>query len=169
MLIRDLENIILKYADIKTTNFDNNYKHSFTPRRRWSSYMNYCNLCKKYKCEKMATLDIKFYQIKLSFVMENVLNRDNYTRYHYKNFQRILTNSPIVPEKDDITKYGWVTNSLYIDEYWMNENRINEEEDIRSDRIRFYEFMEENFMYIEERCMNFCKRCRMENRKIKLE
>lgn len=143
ILIRDLLNIVNDYADIKDC-------------------CNRCNICNKYKNEKMRVLDIVFYEIKLSFILDRVFNKG--MSRDYSNFEKIVSSSKIM--SNDYSSYGWVTNSLDIEEYWYKEKNQN---NYSLNRLEYYEFLNDNFILLEERCVTVCDSCKTDNRKIKLD
>lgn len=153
-MIPDLNNIVLEFAKIKK---DKN------------KYLNYCNKCYKYKCEEMKNVDLMFYQIKLSFVLEKV--------FHGaidKHFQEILKNSEIQttllePSSYSMDRFGWVTNSMEMENYWYKINNLRTVEDIMMNRPSYLEFITENFIFIGDRNFCFCSECWLNGKKIKLD
>lgn len=139
-MIPVLDNIVLEYANIKK---DNN------------SFLNYCNRCNKHKHKKMKNVDVIFYQIKLSFILTHVFSNTSMK----PAFKRIIQRSEIQTTVLDLERYGWVTNSLDIDNYWFSLSGINTIEDIRKNRSNYLEFINNNFELIEERNINFCDEC----------
>ena len=150
MLIQDIRNIVLEYADIKNDN---------------GEFLNYCNLCKTYKKEKMICLDLIFYQIKLSFILDSFFNES----IKEISFEKIISKSSILPEDGKIHRYGWVTNSLYIEDYWYSLHNMRSIDDLIMLRLDYVEFLNKNFLLLEERCMNICKSCKEQDRKIKID
>lgn len=143
MLIPDLENIVLEYANIKKIN---------------NKYLNKCNLCSEYKKQYMKSLDLGFYLINLSFVWNKY-----YNHFQDTNFQKMLEFCEITE-----TMTGFVINSLYIEEYWL-KNKKNSIEDILCNRIEYYDFLSNNFEFIEKRNLNICNKCLISKKKIKYE
>lgn len=140
-MIQDLENIIFKYANVK-------------------DFSNKCDLCKKFKHQKMLTLDIIFYQIKLSFILDHLFD----SKFKEKSFQQIMNNVEFVKSDDTVmNRYGWVTNSYYIDTFY------NREFGTKQSRLDYYTFLNKNFDFIEERNMNICMKCKNDDRKIKID
>ena len=146
-MLFDIENIILEYANIK---------------REDDEYINYCNLCKKHKLLDMKCMDIEFYEIKISFIFDTLF--DSFYIKNYSNFQSLILNSDI-EECENYNRLIWITNSLYIEEFWEEEK--NTEENTISNRIKYREFLDKNFIYLERRAINICDKC--ENKKIKLD
>lgn len=149
MLIPDLKKIVLDFAKIK--NEDKTYK-------------NYCHRCCEFKCQSMKNLDIMFYQIKLSFILDKVFSPGT-----SNEFQEIIQNSDIQTDKHDHKRYGWVTNSIDIENYWYKSNNIVTVEDIIINKITYLEFINNNFEFIEERNINFCDKCWLNGKKIKMD
>lgn len=144
-MINDLINIIFEYADI------NDYYHK-------------CNLCKIYKKEPMKVLDILVYQMKLSFILEYLGRSANLV--NYSNFEQIINTSDVLPDPSgDYSRYGWVTNSLLIEEFWHKENG----NDTFGDRLGYYEFLSKNFIFLEDRTILVCKKCIFDKKKIKID
>ena len=154
MMIPDLNNIVLEFAQIK---------------RSKNRYLNYCNRCYKYKCEKMKNIDILFYQIKLTFILEKIFHGGDINA----EFQEIIQRSDIQPfknENNDIIKTsGWVANSIDIENYWFKLHNLKTVEDIIMYRSNYLEFVNENFEFLEERNINFCDKCWLDGKKIKLD
>lgn len=128
-----LYNIIFEYADVKKDE---------------DKFLNCCNQCGTYKHQKMMNIDIRFYQIKLSFILEHVFSTSSLIK---PAFQRIIERSEIQTTRFDHTRYGWITNSIDIDNYWFSLRHIN--------RRNYIEFVNNNFDFIEERNINFCNNC----------
>ena len=142
-MIPDLENIILKYASIS---------------KQKDKYHNYCNKCKTHKCEKMININLSFYKINLSFILQNFYDE---TIHNKASFQKIIRDSEILPLENESYTYGWVTNSMIIKEYW-DANNIDNAYD-------YFKFVDDNFEFLEQRNINFCTKCWITNRKIKLD
>ena len=146
----------MEYAQIKKCN---------------QKYFNYCNRCHKYKYEEMKNADIIFYQIKLSFVLDKVFHGNIDSA-----FQEIITKSEIQPFSDGniiddggIKRSGWITNSMDIENYWFKVNNLITVQDIIMNRSSYLEFINENFELLEERSINFCNKCWLSGKKIKLD
>jgi hypothetical protein len=151
ILIPELKKIVLEYALIKNENDD---------------YLNYCNLCKEYKNERMCCNDLIFYQIKVSFILDTFFINNSIKEIA---FEKIINNSSILPEDGMINKYGWVTNSMYIEDYWFSINNIIRIDEMRMLRLDYLDFLNDNFVFLEERCVTICKQCKDEKRKIKID
>ena len=145
-MIEDLINIVLKYADIK------------------DDYYNKCNLCKIYKKESMKLLNISVYQMKLSFILHYLDRSTNLL--NYSNFEQIINTSEVVTDASgDYGRYGWVTNSLLIEEFWHKENGNN----TFGDRLAYYDFLTNNFVFLDDISILICKKCIFDKKKIKLD
>ena len=140
MIPIELENMICEYANIKMDK---------------KGIYNYCNLCKNYKSEPMLCLDIMFYQINISFILNSFFNKDI-------KFMDMMNKSEILPRgEEDMNRYGWVINSIELDEWY--------EQNVNGTRLDYYEFLNKHFLFINERSMNICRKCRDEKKKIKMD
>lgn len=140
-MIPVLNNIVFQYADVKT---------------KEEKFLNLCNRCGEHKHQEMKNIDVIFYQIKLSFILEHVFSD---TTTMKPAFQEIILRSEIQTTPLDHTRYGWITNSIDIENYWFSLSNINTVQDIIMNRPNYLEFVNKNFEFIEERNINFCDKC----------
>ena len=105
----------------------------------------------------MKILNIIFYEIKLRFLWQNFNNNILID----KKFIKFLNNSDFNTVNN---KYGWIINSFYIKEYW------NEIKDESSTLFDYYEFLNEYFIFLDERIVSICDKCKLSSygKKIKL-
>jgi len=162
MMIPDLTNIILAFAQVKKKDED---------------YLNRCNRCYKYKCEEMKNVDVIFYQIKLTFILDKLFN--GASNSITPEFQEIIERSEIKLFEDQEPpqiiphiipkRSGWIANSIDIENYWFKLNNLITVQDIIMNRNDYLEFVNKNFEFLEERNINFCSKCWLDGKKIKLD
>ena len=109
------------------------------------------------------------YQIKLTFILEKLFEggQNSIT----PEFQEIIQRSEIQIFADNPQpgRSGWIANSIDIENYWFKLNKFLTVEDIIMNRSNYLEFLNDNFEFLEERNINFCNKCWLNGKKIKLD